>query len=175
MPPDPSLTSVGALVTIVQKLCGTYQAYKSGKIKETDDGLREDIRRRIKMIELHIGNIENQSLEASNVKVIRQCAIFRDAISRFTHDVNMGISGSSGSVHTQAEIIGTKQIRQLIEHDRFILEKLVEVTRLVNEVENYFPSGDGDIISLLMEGTQKLTSTINRYSERQTLLGGFKR
>ena len=169
MGPDPTTQAIALAVTSVRSIFGSYQAYQTGKIKETDEGLRDDIRRRITMIRNHVVNIETNA----DVKSMKQAGKLRSLLDRFTSDVKMGISGSVGSSHTQAEKVKKKQINALIEHDKVILEKLVKLTNQVNLAQSNFNSGSDSVSNDLLDAEQLTSSIMNRYLERQTLLGGI--
>ena len=134
MAPDPTTQAIALAVTSVRSIFGSYQAYQTGKIKETDEGLRDEIRRRIVMVRNHVVNLESSAVDNSDVKTLKQAGKLRNLLDRFSSDVKMSISGSVGSSHTQAEKVGRKQIKSLIEHDKIILQKLVKLTNQINLV-----------------------------------------
>ena len=76
MGPDPTTQAIALAVTSVRSIFGSYQAYQTGKIKETDEGLRDDIRRRITMIRNHVVNIETNAVDNSDVKSMKQAGKF---------------------------------------------------------------------------------------------------
>ena len=173
MGPDPTTQAIALAVTSVRSFLGSYQAYQTGKIKETDEGLRDDIRRRITMIRNHVVNIETNAVDNSDVKSMKQAGKLRSLLDRFATDVKMSISGSVGSSHAQAEKVNKKQIKALIEHDKVILEKLVKLTNQVNLAQSNFNSDSESVSGDLLEAEQLTSSIMNRYLERQTLLGGI--
>ena len=61
----------------------------------------------------------------------------------------------------------------MIEHDKVILEKLVKLTNQVNLAQSNFNSDSESVSGDLLEAEQLTSSIMNRYLERQTLLGGI--
>jgi hypothetical protein len=174
MGPDPTTQVIALAVSSIRSLFGSYQAYQTGKIKETDEGLRDDIRRRLTMIRSHIVNIETRAVDNSEIKLMKQAGRVRSVLDRFSSDIKMGISGSVGSSHIQAETVSRKQIKKLIEHDKNILERLVKLTNIVNLAESHSANSSAESIPDVSDAEQLLTSIMNRYLERQTLLGGIE-
>ena len=64
MTPEPTIGSISLALTSLRKIFGAYSAYSSGHFAETDQGLRDEILRRVTMLQNHLNTFENQALEA---------------------------------------------------------------------------------------------------------------
>lgn len=162
-----------ALIHGLSLFVKSYMAYANGRLQETDDELRQDLRRRLTMVRNHVANIERRAVQRNDAGMVRELQSILVVLDGFMDDVRTGAHGSSGSVHTQATKISRKQIKEVIVHDEKIYEKLVEVVNAINAVEHAYGSGEGDASANVAAVEQLLTNTRGRFQQRTTFLGGL--
>ena len=173
MPVEPTIGTLTLAVSSVKRLWGLHRAYSAGVFKDTDDGLRDEIIRRVVMVQTHLNTLEARALEEQNVKIIQIAQRIRQNATDFEQDVRMGISGSVGSSHPQAENLGKKQIKKLLSMDYDILERLVTSARLVNRSLHEISTSPDAAKTAALELEQQLTGTKNRFSERLSFVAGI--
>ena len=171
MVPEPTVGSVTALIELIQKIFSSYSAYKVGAINETDQGLRNEVRRRISMVQAHINTVEQRAVEMKLADVLSVVTRVQRACSLFDSDVQMGISGTSTSTNRGASKPSKKMIKDLISSDYEILQRLVESTRMANAIVDGLHTTPEQSNTILLELEQKLTGIRNRYLDRNALLG----
>jgi len=170
---EPGTGAVTLAVQSIRALFGAYNAYADGKVRETDDGIREDLRRRVNMIRDHLTNIEGRAVERGAASMIREIARATRVLDALSDDIRMGPHGSTGVVHTDADPVKRRMIQDLIKHDKAVYERLMEATRAVNEAEELMLSNVEEATVKVAMLEQRLTSVRNRYQQRVALLGGF--
>lgn len=169
---DPALSGLGLAVSAVRSIWGAYTAYEVGKIKETDEGLRDEVRRRLGMIRNHVNSMDDRLLTSRHADGLEVCKRLRISLEVFETDLAMGISGTIGSVHPQAEKTKKKDIRQLVDHDKATLERLVKVTHHANaSMTAMTESNEDQSVTELSMLEQELVQARNHFSERHSLLG----
>ena len=171
MPPEPTIGSISLALTSLRKIFGAYSAYSSGHFVETDQGLRDEILRRVTMLQNHLNTFENQALEARKADVIQAIQRVRTTCSGFEQSVQMGISGTSASSHPQAEKVSKKVVKKLIQSDYSILEKLVLCMNTLNAAQDSLVTSPSEVSVLIQQLTQSITSAQNRYHERNSYIG----
>ena len=170
---EPTIGTLSLAVSGVKRLWGLHRAYTMGVFKDTDDGLREEIVRRVGMVQTHLNTLEARALEEHNVQIIQIAQRIRQNATDFEQDVRMGVSGSATSLHPQAEKLDKKQIKKLLKLDYDILERLVASTRLVNSALHDINTSPDAAKSAALELEQQLTGTKNRFSERLSFVAGI--
>ncbi len=90
---DPTVSAASLTLTSIMKIFGQYQAYRSSKIRETDKGLREEIGRRLEMIQNHINTLENRFLASKNASGIEVLNWARLTAESFRQDTSFGPTG----------------------------------------------------------------------------------
>lgn len=165
---DPTMTAAGATLSSILKFYDGYLAYKGARIKETDKGLRDDIERRIFMIGRHLDTLEARYLadkDAAGIVVIER---MRTSLASFGQDVRLGAVGSTEQ-SSSVKSLKKGQVRTLIGHDHAVLSRLVEATRMVNQLLDSQAKGE-DTGTLLPELEQKIVGVQNRFSDRSTFI-----
>ena len=171
MPPEPTLGSISLVIASMKKIYGSYSAYKAGHFLETDQGLRNEILRRVTMFHSHLNNLENQALNARQANIINMIQQIRTNVSAFEQSVRMGISGTSSSNHPQAEKVSKKIVTKLIKLDYMILKKLVNCMNKLNAAQASLHNSPEKTSAFTQELEQGITSVRNRYQERNSYVG----
>ena len=165
---DPTMTAAGATLSSILKFYDGYLAYKGSRIKETDKGLRDDIERRIFMLGRHFDTLEARYLLDKNVDGIVVIERLRTNLASFGQDVRLGAVGSTEQ-SSAVKSLKKDQVRTLIGHDHAVLTRLVEATRMVNELLDSHSKNEA-VGTLLLEMEQKIVGIQNRFSDRTTFI-----
>ncbi len=165
---DPTVSAASLTLTSIMKIFGQYQAYRSSKIRETDKGLREEIGRRLEMIQNHINTLENRFLaskNASGIEVLNR----RLTAESFRQDTSFGPTGTTDAT-SAAPPLKKGQIKAMMDHDLEVLKRLVEATHMVNALVDESSTEEGVEKASLMEFEQKLVGVQNRFADRVSYL-----
>jgi len=165
---DPTMSAASVTLSSIMKIYGDYQAYKGTKVKDTDKGLRDDIDRRLTMIRRHIDTLEARFLKKKQVDAIDILNRSRATLTAFSNDVQYGAVGTTELV-SLAKSLKKGQVRTLMGHDLAVLSRLVEATRMVNELQDD-SARDEHESSKLLEFEQKLVGVQNRFNDRTAFL-----
>lgn len=171
MSPEPTIGSISLVVASLKKIYGSYSAYQAGHFMETDQGLRNEILRRVTMFHSHLNNFENQALNARQANLINTIQHIRTNVSTFEQSIRMGISGTSSSNHPQAEKVSKKTVKKLIKLDYIILEKLVKCMNKLNAAQDALHNTPKKASTFTQELEQGIASVRNRYQERNSYVG----
>lgn len=165
---DPTVSAASLTLTSILKIFGKYQAYQSSKLRETDRGLREEIQRRLVMIDHHLNTLDARYLSASNAQALETTNRIRNNLNAFIQDATWTPAGTTDS-ESLAPALKKGQVKTLMEHDLEVLKRLVESTHLVNAmVEDSAISAPSP--GLLEELEQKLVGCRNRFSDRTSFI-----
>ena len=166
---DPTVSAASLTLTSIMKIFGQYQAYRSSKIRETDKGLREEIGRRLEMIQNHINTLENRFLASKNASAIEVLNRARLTAESFRQDASFGPTGTTDAT-SAAPALKKGQIKAMMDHDLEVLKRLVEATHMVNALVDESSTEEGVEKASLMEFEQKLVGVQNRFADRVSYL-----
>jgi hypothetical protein len=166
---DPTVSAASLTLTSIMKIFAKYQAYQSSKIHETDQGLREEIARRLEMIQRHLDTLEVRFLTSKNAEALEVVQRIRESSEHFRQDTLFGSTGSTDAVSISPKL-NKSHIKAVMEHDLEVLKRLVESTHLVNEVMD-LSSRKGEFDpNTLLPLEQKLVGVRNRFADRVSFL-----
>lgn len=170
--------SVGlnAAIAATKALWGGYSGYSGGKLRNSDQALRQEVRRRTLMVRSHVEVVHDQAHYARRSVVRDAAKSALEACDELARDAQLATSVAPSSDHDGVVELPRKVLKQLVEHDLVTLEKLVASTRRSNAVEHADPDQeDASLAGELRHLRQDLTGARNHFRERNMLIDGFVR
>ena len=134
-------------------------------------GFRDEITRRLTMINNHLSSVEKRCLSANDAQSIQVIHSTCQTINQFASDVQFGITGSVES-NSMAKSLKKTQINSLLEHDLEVLKRMVEATHLTNAIVEQSGKGE-DFVPNLFDLEQKIVGIKNRFSDRNTYISNI--
>lgn len=171
---NPLDSATGVAVTSILKVFDQYQAYKNSKVSDTDKGIRKDIGRRLDVILTHLNTIESRCLDNDNIDQIRVINRIRESITNFSNEVKFGISVGSSVEGSQVRSLKKKQIRQLIQHDFEVMDRMVKATQKINSIVDISNRSELNSTVELSELEQYLNGIQNRFTDRLHYIADMK-
>jgi hypothetical protein len=168
---------ISASLTATKALWAAYAGYQSGKLKESDQALREEVRRRAEMVRNHLDSIHDEAHREGMRKLRRNINDAMQACDSLISDARYSISHTPDSRHDSAAKLNKKMLKKLIEHDLATLERLRDSTNSVNQLVHDLgkQEEENELIILAAQTRQKMTGAKNHFSERNMILDGLTR
>ena len=165
---------LNAAIAATKAVWGGYSGYARGRLRHSDQALRQEVRRRTLMVRSHLEVVHDQAHYDRRTRVREQASTVIDACDELAKDAHLATSVAPESAHDGVVELPTKLLKQLVEHDLGTLEKLVHCTRISNEIEHADPEAPESELKGLLRGLrQDLTGARNHFRERNMLLDGF--
>jgi hypothetical protein len=164
-----------SVIMAVRAIFSAYAGYSHGKFADTDRGVREEVKRRARMLSNHVTNIHETAHEGRQRKARREAEKVSEICTQLQYDARYSISRSPHTVHEGIGKMNKKSIKKLIDHDLSTLQRLVKCTNKVNEITDAQTNGaeEGDVMVALSELKQMCTGTKNHFLERNMLIDGL--
>jgi len=167
--------SIEMTVAAVKKIFSAYSGYQKGKLAESDQALREEVRRRARMVREHIETVHGiahrkrlTDLRVTLNDVLVTCDSMED-------DAKFSTSHTPGSAHSASSKISKKMLKNLVQHDLNTLKKLLEATREGNQmmVDIGEELGERELSKQSLEINRRMNGARNHFRERNMILDGF--
>ena len=169
---DPTLS---VAITATKMMFAAYSGYQKGKLANSDQGLREEVRRRAEGIRemlhplyknAHRNKLRNLRSEIQGVM---------DICDDFADSAKYSISHTPNSQHDAAVQLKKKSLKMLVEHDFNTLDKLVNCEKSIPNVAQKINSSENEN-SLIVEVGQIRTMLIqskNYFTQRNMIIDGY--
>jgi len=159
----------------VKKIFSAYSGYQKNKLAESDQALREEVRRRSRMVREHVESSHKVAhrkrltdLRVALNDVLEACDAFED-------DAKFSTSHTPSSGHSASSDINRKTLKRLVQHDLDTLRRLLEATRGANQLMDDLGQ-DGEETELNKQAHElgrMMNSARNHFRERNMLLDGY--
>lgn len=171
---EPGL-NISTAVTAVRALFKAYSSYEKGKLAHSDQSLREEVRRRSRMIREHLEPLHDDAHREGAIKLRERVVDVINLCDKIGVDAIYTASHTPDSEHIAQANLNKAKLKELVSHDLATLEKLVACTRLVNETSHIIgtESDEEKALVKLNELRQDLTGARNHFRERNMLLDGL--
>jgi Asp-tRNA(Asn)/Glu-tRNA(Gln) amidotransferase A subunit family amidase len=169
---DPIIT---ASLTATKALWAAYAGYQKGKLGESDQALREEVRRRSEMIRNHLDAIHDEAHRDGKRRLRRSINDVMQACDVLITDARYAVSHTPNSKHDAAPQMNKKALKKLIEHDLATLERLRDSTQAANQLAHDLAGGseESELVDLAGTVRQKMTGARNHFSERNMIIDGL--
>ena len=159
----------------VRALYSAYGGYQRGKLAESDQGLREEVRRRSEMVKSHLTTVHDIAHTHGRRELRDTLLIAMNSCMALSDDAKFSTSHTPNTNHDAQPKIPRKKLKALVEHDLDTLQRLVKCVNIANELEEGHIE-DADWQSAVRSArtlNQSLTSARNHFRERNMILDGL--
>lgn len=173
---EPNITLTAA-ITAAKTLFSAYEGYQRGKISETDEGIRDEIRRRSDMLRSHLENIHNIAYQEGMKGLRNEVQHTMESCNAVSDVAQFGSSyRSKGNPSIQGNL-AKKRLKALVNHDLKTLELLAECVYNCNQLQDELIKGSNgeESIKMARHIQQKLTRVQNFLNDRNTVFDDLLR
>jgi hypothetical protein len=167
--------SIELALAAARNIFSAYGGYQKGKLAQSDQALREEVRRRSRMVRDHIEAVHDKAHKKrmkdlrSTIKEVMECC---DSLE---DDARYSTSHTPKATHDVQVDISKKILKKLVNHDLETLERMVKATRSANElVHDLSTNQDEDVlVRQASDLRQSLTGARNHFRERNMIFDGY--
>lgn len=160
----------------IQIVLSGYEGYTKGKRRSADQAIREEIQRCCNRARSHLMNVHDSAFQDKKIDVAKAAKNCCNRIDQFIESVNKSPSGMNHAFFSGQRSASNSVLKKLIVHDHDVIEMVTKAVNVSNSVEHAFATkaSNDDIISLIRQCEQKITSSDGYFSARNTVLDGLR-
>ena len=160
----------------IQVVLSGYEGYTKGKRREADKMIKAEIKRAATRARNHIINIQDSSFKSNKMSIATSAKLATTEIDYLIQDVNKSTTGMKHAFLSGARSVSTSDLKKLIKHDHDVIDMVTKAINISNSAEHAMGTGmsDEDIINLIQQCQQMITSCRGFFGVRNTILGGLR-
>lgn len=160
----------------IQVVLSGYEGYTKGKRREADKMIKAEIKRAATRARNHIINIQDSSFKSNKMSIATSAKLATTEIDYLIQDVNKSTTGMKHAFLSGARSVSTSDLKKLIKHDHDVIDMVTKAINISNSAEHAMGTGmsDEDIIKLIQQCQQMITSCRGFFGARNTILGGLR-
>ena len=172
--PDPTISAV---ITATRLIFTAYSGYQKGKLANSDQALREEVRRRCEAVRGQITPLYSQAHRNKQRNLRNSLQDIMDVCDQFIADARYSISHTPDSSHGAAVKLNKKSLKLLIEHDFDTLDRLVKCEEQIKVIAIDLGSAanEGDLCTLTSTTRVILTESRHHFAQRNMIIDGYVR
>lgn len=160
----------------IQVVLSGYEGYTKGKRREADKMIKAEIKRAATRARNHIINIQDSSFKSNKMSIATSAKLATTEIDYLIQDVNKSTTGMKHAFLSGARSVSTSDLKKLIKHDHDVIDMVTKAINISNSAEHAMGTGmsDEDVIKLIQQCQQMITSCRGFFGARNTILGGLR-
>ena len=160
----------------IQMVLSGYEGYTKGKRRAADLAIREEIHRCGTRARNHLMNVHDNAFREKKISVAKAAKACCNTIDQLIEDVDKSPTGMSHAFFSGQSSVSNSVLKKLIKHDHDVIEMMTKGVNISNSVEHAFSTGKeiDEIISLVRQCEQMMTSSRGYFSARATVLDGLR-
>ncbi len=169
---DPTLS---VAITATRMMFSAYTGYQKGKLANSDQGLREEVRRRVESVKNQLYPLYKKAHRNKLRELRSEIQEVMDICDEFADSAKYSISHTPNSKHDAAVQLKKKSLKLLVEHDFNTLEKLVNCEKNISTmvVVGDISSEVNLIIKQMSEIRTMLIDGKNYFTQRNMIIDGY--
>ncbi len=167
-----------AAINGVRMIMEAYDGYERGRFLDTDRAVREEIRRRVLMLQDHARRLEQICHEAGDAAARREVQQMLTTLGSISDDAAFGVGGDTSSRHSAVPRLNKKARNTLVGHDLATLNHLVDCSRMANDTLQAIREddlGSGGMVGTVGQLHDKVGRARNHFRERAMCIDGLRR
>ncbi len=160
----------------IQLVLSRYEGYTKGKRRDADKLIRDEIKRAGTRARNHIANIQDVAFKSSNLSIAKAAKLANTKIDSLIEDVDKSITGMNHAFFSGSRSVKVSDLKKLIKHDHDAIEMVTKAINIANSAEHALSSSkpDQEIINLIQQCQQMITSCQGFFNSRNKILGGLR-
>ena len=169
---DPTLS---VAITATRMMFAAYSGYQKGKLANSDQGLREEVRRRAEGVKDLLHPLYNKAHRNKLRNLRSEIQEVMDICDEFADSAKYSISHTPNSKHDAAVQLKKKSLKILVEHDFNTLEKLVNCEKYISELSQEVNSNVNEDVLIPHIGKIRtmLIAGKNYFTQRNMIIDGY--
>jgi len=169
---DPTLS---VAITATRMMFAAYTGYQKGKLANSDQGLREEVRRRAESIKNQLYPLYKKAHRNKLRGLRSEIQEVMDICDEFADSAKYSISHTPNSKHDAAVQLKKKSLKLLVEHDFNTLEKLVNCEKNISTlvVAGDISSKENSMMEEVDEIRTMLIDSKNYFTQRNMIIDGY--
>ena len=169
---DPTLS---VAITATRMMFAAYTGYQKGKLANSDQGLREEVRRRAESIKNQLYPLHKKAHRNKLRGLRSEIQEVMDICDEFADSAKYSISHTPNSKHDAAVQLKKKSLKLLVEHDFNTLEKLVNCEKNISTlvVTGDISSKEDSMIEEVDEIRTMLIDSKNYFTQRSMIIDRY--
>ena len=167
---DPALS---VAITATRVIFAAYTGYQKGKLANSDQGLREEVRRRAVGVKNQLHPLYKK-VHRNKLRELRSdIQEVMDICDEFADSAKYSISHTPNSKHDAAVQLKKKSLKLLVEHDFNTLDKLVNCEKNISTLVGDIGSEESLMIERVSEIRTMLIDSKNYFTQRNMIIDGY--
>lgn len=160
----------------IQVVLSGYEGYTKGKRRSADLAIREEIQRSCTRARSHLMNVHDGAFRDGEIDVAKAAKACCNTIDQFIESVNKSPSGMNHAFFSGQRSASNSILKKLIVHDHDVIDMVTKAVNVSNSAEHAFAtdSSQKEVISLIRQCEQKVSSSSGYFSARNTVLDGLR-
>tara|TARA_B100000029_G_scaffold467745_1_gene504197 strand:+ start:116 stop:694 length:579 start_codon:yes stop_codon:yes gene_type:complete len=169
---DPTLS---VAITATRMMFSAYSGYQKGKLANSDQSLREEVRRRADGIKNQIYPLYKKAHRNKLRELRSEIQEVMDICDEFADSAKYSISHTPNSKHDAAVQLKKKSLKMLVEHDFNTLDKLVNCEKNISTLidEGYSEGSENSMCKEVGEIRGLLVDSKNYFTQRNMIIDGY--
>ena len=169
---DPTLS---VAITATKMMFAAYSGYQKGKLANSDQGLREEVRRRAEAVKEMLHPLHKNAHRKKLRSLRSEIQEVMDLCDEFASSAKYSISHTPNSQHDAAVQLKKKSLKILVEHDFNTLDKLVNCEKFISEMTQKInnSSDENTLIQEIGEIRTMLIESKNYFTQRNMIIDGY--
>ncbi|MBK54789.1 MAG: hypothetical protein CMB51_02560 [Euryarchaeota archaeon] len=159
----------------VQLILSGYSGYAKGKRMEVDQLVREEIIRAGGRVRSHMQNIHDTAFREDKLQETRAAKQCMEECDMLTNDVEKSVSGMEHAFFSGQRSPSNADLKKLIKHDHDVIDMITKAVNLANSAEHILATGEEDLLTVIRQTTQKMTSCRGFFGARNNVLNGLRK
>ena len=167
---DPALS---VAITATRVIFAAYTGYQKGKLANSDQGLREEVRRWAVGVKNQLHPLYKK-VHRNKLRELRSdIQEVMDICDEFADSAKYSISHTPNSKHDAAVQLKKKSLKLLVEHDFNTLDKLVNCEKNISTLVGDIGSEESLMIERVSEIRTMLIDSKNYFTQRNMIIDGY--
>ena len=160
----------------IQLVLSSYEGYTKGKRREADKLIREELKRAGTRARNHLSNIQDIAFKNDQMSMARIAKLAMTEIDELIEDVDKSVTGMNHAFFSGSRSVKVSDLKKLIKHDHDVIEMVTKAINIANSAEHAFSTNKSsdDVISLIQQCQQMVTSCQGFFTSRNKILGGLR-
>ncbi len=160
----------------IQFVLSSYEGYTKGKRRDADKLIRDEIKRAGTRARNHLSNIQDIAFKRDKMEIARIAKLANNEIDSLIEDVDKSVSGMNHAFFSGSRSVRVSDLKSLIKHDHDVIEMVTKAINIANSAEHAFNTskGDEEVLNLIQQCQQMVTSCQGFFNARNKILGGLR-
>ena len=158
----------------IQLILTGYSGYSKGKRKHSDQIIRDEIIRAGGRVRSHMQNIHDVCFQDNDLNLARAAKKCMEECDMLTNDVEKSSTGMDHAFLSGQRSPSIGDFKKLVKHDHDVIEMITAGVNLTNSAEHSLATGEGELLQILRQTTQKMSSCRGFFGARAVILSGLK-